>query len=158
MRWNELDKENCSLARTVSVVGDRWTLLILRDCFLRVRRFDEFQRRLGITRHVLSDRLKKLEASGVLRRVPYGARPVRHEYRLTEKGLDLYPVILALVGWGDRHMAQDGPPMVHLHKTCGEIARAETVCGHCGEPMRARDVIALPGPGTAAGDERTGHG
>ncbi len=81
----------CSVARTVSVIGDRWTLLILRDCFLRVRRFEEFQERLGITRHVLADRLRKLVKAGVLRKVAYQARPRRYEYRLTDKGLDLHP-------------------------------------------------------------------
>ena len=91
MRWNELSEENCSMARTVSVIGDRWTLLILRDCFLRVRRFEDFQERLGITRPILANRLKKLVDEFVLVKVPYQQRPVRYEYRLTQKGLDLYP-------------------------------------------------------------------
>src|SRR5487761_1429839 len=105
MRWTELDREACSVARTVSVIGDRWTLLILRDCFLRVRRFEEFEQRLGITRHILADRLRKLVAAGVRARVAYQERPRRYEYRLTETGLDLHPVLLALVGWGDAHKA-----------------------------------------------------
>jgi len=88
MRWNELSEENCSMARTVSVIGDRWTLLILRDCFLRVRRFEDFQERLGITRPILASRLKKLVDEFVLTKVPYQQRPVRYEYRLTPKGLD----------------------------------------------------------------------
>jgi DNA-binding HxlR family transcriptional regulator len=86
MRWSELADERCSIARTVSVTEDRWTLLILRDCFLRIRRFDHFEARLGITRHILADRLRKLIDAGVLEKVPYGERPVRHEYRLTKKG------------------------------------------------------------------------
>src|SRR5262245_28455470 len=105
MRWSELKRENCSVARTVSVIGDRWTLLILRDCFLRVRRFEEFQARLGVTRHLLADRLRKLVKAGVLRREMYQARPRRYEYRLTERGLDLQPVMLSIVHWGDLHMA-----------------------------------------------------
>ena len=105
MRWNELSEENCSMARTVSVIGDRWTLLILRDCFLRVRRFEDFQERLGITRPILASRLKKLVDEFVLVKVPYQQRPPRYEYRLTQKGLDLYPIVMAIVHWGDVHMA-----------------------------------------------------
>src|SRR5271167_297807 len=99
MRWSELADERCSIARTVSVIGDRWTLLILRDCFLRVRRFDDFEARLGITRHILADRLKKLVDAGVLQKVPYQDRQLRYEYRLTQKGLDLYPVLMSIVHW-----------------------------------------------------------
>src|SRR5438105_11200067 len=110
MRWDSLAKENCSLARTLAVIGDRWTLLILRDAFLRVRRFEEFETSLKIARRVLSERLALLVEEGVLSRVAYQERPVRYEYRLTEKGLDLYPAILSLVHWGDRHYAgRKGP-------------------------------------------------
>ena len=91
MKWNELEEERCSIARTVSVIGDRWTLLVLRDCFLGVRRFDEFLGRLGISRPMLSDRLARLVEAGVLKKVAYQEAPVRHEYRLTSKGLDLHP-------------------------------------------------------------------
>src|SRR5258708_39088399 len=95
MRWNELKREPCSVARTVSVIGDRWTLLILRDCFLRVRRFEAFEARLGITRHIPADRLRDLVKAGVPPRIPYQARPRRPAYRLTEKGLALHPGIRA---------------------------------------------------------------
>src|SRR5262249_42492082 len=108
MRWDDLNTEACSVARAVSVIGDRWTILILRDAFMRVRRFEDFQARLGITRHVLADRLRKLVRLGVLRRVPYQERPRRYEYRLTPKGLDLPPVLLAPVRWGGTHMAAEG--------------------------------------------------
>src|SRR5690606_25090596 len=101
MKWVELSREPCSVARSVAVIGDRWTLLILRDCFLGVRRFEGFQERLGISRTIIADRLKVLTDEGVLEKAPYQERPVRHEYRLTQKGLDLYPVILAVVSWGD---------------------------------------------------------
>ncbi len=148
MRWNELEREACSVARTLSVIGDRWTLLILRDCFLRVRRFEEFQSRLGVTRHLLADRLRKLVAAGVLRRVPYQTRPRRYEYRLTEKGLDLHPVLMAVMHWGDVHMAAGrGRPMLHRHLACGRDFDPVTFCSACGEPVGVRDVQVHPGPG-----------
>src|SRR6266851_2011165 len=94
MKWDALEEEPCSLARTIGVIGDRWSLLILRECFLRTRRFEGFQSALGITRHLLAERLKKLVRQGVLRRIPYQEAPKRHEYILTQKGLDLYPVMV----------------------------------------------------------------
>jgi DNA-binding HxlR family transcriptional regulator len=148
MRWNELCEENCSLARAVSVIGDRWTLLILRDCFLRVRRFEDFQERLGITRPLLASRLKKLVDAFVLVRVPYQQRPLRYEYRLTQKGLDLYPVVMAIVHWGDVHMAdKKGRPLLHAHNLCGKDFDPVMVCSECGEPVSAREVRVRPGPG-----------
>jgi DNA-binding HxlR family transcriptional regulator len=148
MRWDELEKEACSVARTVSVIGDRWTLLVLRECFLRVRRFEEFQNRLGITRHLLADRLRKLVKAGVLKKVAYQDRPKRFEYRLTEKGIDLYPVMMAIVHWGDVHMAgKRGRPLVHRHKVCGKDFDPVMVCSECGEPIEARAVHVHPGPG-----------
>ncbi|TVP92664.1 MAG: transcriptional regulator [Pseudomonadaceae bacterium] len=141
MRWEELDQEPCSLARTLAVIGDRWTLLILRDCFLGVRRFDAFEQRLGVTRHVLADRLKKLVAHAVLHKQAYQQRPLREEYRLTDKGLALHPVILSLVHWGDTHMADAlGPPVLHVHKGCGQVMKPVTTCSCCGEPVQARDI------------------
>ena len=111
MRWDTLEEEQCSLARTVAVIGDRWSLLILRECFLRVRRFEAFQSRLGITRHLLADRLKKFVRYGVLRRARYQESPARYEYILTQRGLDLYPVVMSIVHWGDMHMVDErGPP------------------------------------------------
>ena len=125
-------------------------MLVLRECFLRVRRFEEFERRLGIARHVLADRLKKLADAGVLTKVPYQERPRREEYRLTEKGLDLYPVMLSLLDWGDKWMAgEDGPPVLRRHKACGKIVRAMQVCSECGEPVGARDMIAEPAQGVS---------
>ncbi len=141
MRWDDLDQQPCSLARTLSVVGDRWTLIVLRDCFLGVRRFDHFEERLGITRHVLADRLKKLVDGGVLEKQPYQDKPRRYEYRLTQKGKDLYPVILSLVHWGDRYMADEqGPPIRHRHRSCGHLTRGVLTCSECGEPLQPRDV------------------
>ncbi|MCW5748446.1 MAG: helix-turn-helix transcriptional regulator [Alphaproteobacteria bacterium] len=153
MRWRELDREACSVARTVAVIGDRWTLLVLRDCFLRVRRFEDFQARLGITRHVLADRLRKLVKQGVLRRVAYQQRPRRHEYRLTAKGLDLYPVLMAIVHWGDVHLAgKRGRPLLHVHRSCGHAFDPLTVCSACGEPVDPRAVHVQAGPGAARAD------
>jgi DNA-binding HxlR family transcriptional regulator len=148
MRWNELSEENCSMARTVSVIGDRWTLLILRDCFLRVRRFEDFQERLGITRPILASRLKKLVDEFVLVKVPYQQRPVRYEYRLTQKGLDLYPVVMAIVHWGDVYMAgKTGRPLLHTHDLCGKDFDPVLVCSECGEPVVAKQVHVHRGPG-----------
>ena len=164
MRWNELSEENCSMARTVSVIGDRWTLLILRDCFLRVRRFEDFQERLGITRPILASRLKKLVDEFVLVKVPYQQRPLRYEYRLTQKGLDLYPIVMAIVHWGDVHMAgKKGRPLLHTHHLCGKDFDPVMVCSECGEPLVAE---AGPRPSrarrqrpatSAAGDRSPGR-
>lgn len=143
MRWSEVGKTDCTIARTLSVVGDRWTLLILRDAFMGTRRFEAFQTSLGITRHRLADRLGKLVRHGVLRRDRYQDRPPRFEYRLTEKGLDLYGVVVSIAGWGDRHMAgRKGPPIERVHRQCGHVATLRLTCEHCGEPVTARDVRA----------------
>mgnify|MGYP003886269525 CR=1 FL=1 len=110
MRWNDLKEESCPVARGLSVIGDRWTMMVLRDCFHGIRRFDDFQKRLGITRHVLADRLRKLEEDGVLERRLYQDRPPRHEYRLTEKGLALLPILVTLIQWANTwepHPEQD---------------------------------------------------
>ncbi len=155
MNWNELNDEACSLARTLSIIGDRWTLLILRDCFLRVRRFEAFQARLGIGRPILADRLAKLVTAGILDKVPYQARPVRYEYRLTAKGLDLHPIILSLVHFGDERLAGEaGRPVLHRHLRCGQLFDPVMVCSACGEPLAPRDVEALPGPGAASAGRR----
>jgi DNA-binding HxlR family transcriptional regulator len=147
MRWEDLGEQPCSLSRTLSVVGDRWTLLVLRECFMGVRRFDDFEKRMGITRHVLAERLKRLTEHGVLVKSAYQQRPLREEYRLTEKGHDLYPAVLALVNWGDRHMSDDiGQPIRHVHKTCGHEVHGVLVCSDCGEPLRARDMSLREAP------------
>ena len=146
MKWDDLADQPCSVARSTAVIGDRWTLMILRDCFLGVRRFEVFQDRLGISRTIIADRLKLLTDEGVLKKVAYQARPVRHEYRLTEKGLDLYPVILAIVSWGDRHYADErGPPILRRHKACGCDFQPVMSCSECGEAVGAREVEARPG-------------
>ena len=150
MRWADVGNLTCSVARALSVVGDRWTLLVLRDAFLGVRRFEDF-RAVGLTRHRLADRLKKLVAAGVLERVRYQERPPRFEYRLSEKGRDLYPVIVSLVRWGDRWMAGEaGPPVELIHRGCGHVVVPVLACPDCAEPVTARDMRAQAGPALRA--------
>ncbi|TPG04910.1 winged helix-turn-helix transcriptional regulator [Sphingomonas oligophenolica] len=148
MQWNAIGEQDCSMARTLAIIGDRWTLLILRECFLRVRRFDDFQERLGIGRPILTDRLQKLVDSFVLTKVAYQQKPTRYEYRLTPKGLDLYPVVLSIVHWGDIHLSgRRGRPVLHEHVSCGHIFDPVTTCSACAEALDPRDVRVLPGPG-----------
>jgi DNA-binding HxlR family transcriptional regulator len=151
MRHSGLQKQNCSIARTVSVLGERWTLVILREAFNRRRRFEDMQRDLGIARNILADRLQTLVAEGILERRAYQERPRRYEYRLTEKGRDLYPVLLALMQWGDRYMAGEaGPPVQLVHEPCGKLMQAELVCDQCGEAVDPREVRPQAGPGVVA--------
>lgn len=148
VQWNELEDQACSVARTISVIGDRWTILILRDCFLRVRRFDDFQERLGIGRPILADRLKKLVDAFVLTKVAYQTNPTRYEYRLTPKGLDLYPVMMSIVHWGDIHMSgKKGRPILHHHTTCNHQFDPVMVCSECQEALDPREVRTSLGPG-----------
>ena len=151
MKWDDLSAQPCSISRALAVIGDRWTLMILRDCFLGVRRFELFQKRLGVSRTIVTDRLRTLVEAGVLRRVPYQDNPVRHEYRLTEKGLDLHPVVMAIAHFGDIHYAgAEGPPVLRRHKACGCDFRPVQVCSECGEPVSARQVEARAGAGFPA--------
>jgi DNA-binding HxlR family transcriptional regulator len=142
------DAQNCSVARALEVLGDRWTLLVIRDAFLGVRRFDDFQRDLGVARNVLSDRLQRLTEEGLLERHRYQERPERFEYRLSRKGIDLWPAIVTLMKWGDRYYAPpDGPPRVVRHRECGGEITEQLTCATCGAPLTARDVYTEPGPG-----------
>lgn len=149
MRWQELARETCSVARTLSVIGDRWTILILRECFRGVSRFDDFLRRLEIPRRVLAARLKKLVDKGVLRRQPYQPHARRFDYLLTDKGRDLQAVILVLLAWGDRHMAPDGPPLLVRHDGCGAVFTPTLSCSACDRPIRPGSVTTERGPGAA---------
>jgi DNA-binding HxlR family transcriptional regulator len=145
------DSQVCSIARALEVLGDRWTLLVIRDAFVGVRRFEDFQRSLGVARNVLTDRLARLVDEGVLARVPYQERPERFEYRLTDKGLDLWPVTMALMRWGDRHYAADGGrPRLIRHRDCGGEVTAQLTCDRCGAELGPRDVTAEWGPGARA--------
>ena len=143
---------NCSVAQCLEVVGEWWSMLIVRDAFLGVRRFDDFQSRLGISRNILSARLTSLVGAGVLEKVAYQERPVRHEYRLTTKGRDLWPVLITMREWGDRWAAPYGPPLELVHDACGEVMVLSHACGACGEPVDNRSVRARPGPGGRAED------
>jgi len=143
MRWSEIGEQDCSVARTLSVIGDRWTMLVLREAFMRTRRFDDFQRNTGAPRPILADRLRLLVDNGVLARHPYGNHPDRYEYRLTQKGLELYPVVVSLLTWGDRWMTEgDDPPVELRHKDCGHAIHPELACPECGEWVGARDIRA----------------
>ena len=151
MKWENIGEMPCSVARSLSILGDRWTLLVLRNAFLAMRRFDDFQASLGVTRHVLADRLNRLVETGVLKKVPYQDNPPRFEYRLTEKGRDLYPVLLALTAWGDRWLDEGrGAPLEYVHKDCGRKFRPTMVCSECREPVTPHDVMPVAGPGMAA--------
>ena len=130
----------CSVAQCLEVVGEWWTMLIVRDTFVGVTRFDELQARLGISRNILRQRLDHLVRADVLEKVPYCEHPPRYDYRLTAKGRDLWPVVAAMREWGDRHAAAAGPTEQVVHTRCGAIAHALLVCSSCGEPLDARDV------------------
>jgi DNA-binding HxlR family transcriptional regulator len=138
---------HCSVAQTLEVVGEWWSMLIVRDAFLGITRFDDFQQRLGISRNVLNQRLAHLVDHGVLAKVPYSEHPPRFDYRLTEKGRDLWPVLTTMRQWGDKHVAPDGPPLQLIHDDCGAVARVELVCSECGEPIGPAAVNSVPGPG-----------
>jgi len=137
----------CSIRRTLDVIGDRWTLLIMRDVFRGVRRFSRIQADLGIARNLLTDRLNALVDAGLLERVPYQQRPLRHEYQLTAKGRDLSPALVALMQWGDR-WAADGPaPTVLIHDECGAAVEHHVWCPACEEPVSPGHIRSRPGPG-----------
>ena len=151
MRWNEIDQEVCSVARTLAVIGDRWSLLVLRDLFLGTRRFGDCCQRLDISRPALSARLRKLEEQGVLTKRLYQERPRRFEYHLTEKGLDLYPIMMTMARWGDRWQNDgNGPPLEYLHNSCGHKTQPVLHCSECEEPLLPFDVTPLVGPGLQA--------
>src|SRR3954465_8212222 len=150
MLGRQYDTQVCSIARAPEVVGERWSLLVVRDAFLGVRRFDDFQRSLGVARNVLQSRLELLVGEGILERSLYQEPPPRHEYRLTEKGTDLWPVIFALMKWGDRHAYPEGPPVAVEHRGCGGEVDDRRTCTRCGTALVSADVKARPGPGAAA--------
>ena len=142
---------HCSVAQCLEVIGEWWSMLIVRDAFLGVTRFDDFAARLGISRNVLNERLAHLVDAGVLERAAYSEHPPRYDYRLTDKGRDLWPVLTAMRQWGDRWEAPDGPPVELVHKECGHVASVVPTCSACGETLTARDVRAVAGSG--AGDD-----
>ncbi len=151
MLGNDYENQTCSVAGALEVIGERWSLLIVRDVFLGLRRFDEIQADLGIARNVLQTRLRRLLDEGVLGRTRYQERPERYEYRLTDKGLDLWPTIVALMRWGDHHAATEaGPPVLLEHRGCGGKVDEHCVCEQCGARLTVRESRALPGPGASS--------
>jgi len=148
MRRTSFEDMNCSVAQCLEVVGEWWSLLIIRDAFLGIRRFDDFQARLGISRNVLNQRLTRLVEQGVLARVPYQEHPPRCDYRLTDKGRDLWLVVTAMRQWGDKWAAPNGPPVEIVHIACGNVSEAVPTCSHCSEPLEARGVRAVLGSGS----------
>ncbi|MDQ0956589.1 DNA-binding HxlR family transcriptional regulator [Streptomyces sp. B4I13] len=149
MRWLETSAENCTVHRTLDLVGEKWSLLLIRDAMNGVRRFDDFRRHVGLSEAVLADRLRKLVAAGILETVAYReqGRRTRHEYRLTRKGWDLWPTMIALKQWGDRYTADpEGPPLEVRHADCGEPLRAVVVCAEDHGPLNPREALTRPGP------------
>lgn len=138
----------CTIARSVNVLGDHWNLLIIRQACLGTRRFDDFQSALGIGRNILSQRLGLLVEEGLLTRVEYQEHPTRYEYRLTDKGREVFPILAAMAAWGERWLTgPEGTPLVLHHTTCGHDMHAVVVCSECGGSLDVRAVRARPGPG-----------
>jgi DNA-binding HxlR family transcriptional regulator len=149
MQRTDFGQMACSIARTLDVTGEPWSPLILRDVWVGMSRFEQIQADLGISRKVLTERLNHLVERGVLARRPYDNRP-RYEYVLTEMGTEFVDVLMTMSAWGDKWLAGTaGPPVLYRHRACGEISQVELRCAHCGEPMHARDVEPLEGPGAA---------
>ncbi len=151
MLHHDYPGQACSIAKSLEVIGERWSLLIVRDVLNGNRRFGEIQGSLGIARNVLSARLQRLVDEGILERRAYQESPPRHEYFLTEKGLDLWPALIALLHWGDRYSpGPGGPPKTILHKECGGEVSERGICERCGKVLTARDARQVPGPGIEA--------
>jgi len=147
---NDYKTQTCSIAGALEVVGERWSLLIVRDVFLGLRRFDQLQANLGIARNVLQARLERLIEQACSSAAATRTGPPRYEYRLTEKGIDLWPIVVSLMQWGDRHTPPPGGPAVVLeHRGCGGRVDEHRICEKCGKPLSAREARGLPGPGAA---------
>jgi DNA-binding HxlR family transcriptional regulator len=145
---NEYEGQICSIARSLELVGERWTLLVVREIFHGRRKFSEMQRSLGVARNVLTARLQRMVEEGILERRPYSEKPERYEYFLTEKGLDLWPVMIALMHWGDKYEPRPGgPPSIVIHKQCGGEIDDRRICKRCGKHLTVREARAIDGPG-----------
>jgi DNA-binding HxlR family transcriptional regulator len=155
----DYESQTCSIARTLEIVGERWTILILRNIALGIRRFDDQQHQLGIARNVLASRLERLVAEQILERRPYGERPVRHEYHFTQKGRALWPVVVELMAWGDRYAPEPaGPPRILRHSGCGGAVGRHSQCERCGELIELQQMFSEPGPGADAAGRELGSG
>jgi DNA-binding HxlR family transcriptional regulator len=152
MQLTSLSELNCSIAKTLDVVGEWWTLLIVRDALRGTRRFDDFQESLGLARSVLTTRLRKLTEAGVLERQRYCEHPPRYEYQLTDKGRALFPVIVALMQWGDAwEQGAAGPPRRLVHDACGHVTQPVLTCPHCRDEVTARNTHSEPTRDAKAG-------
>lgn len=153
MRHSQLGEENCAIARTSAIVGERWIWVILRQAFNGARRFEEFQRGIGLARNVLAERLDRLVEEGIFRRESYAPDAARelNEYRLTAKGLALFPAYTALMEWGNEWTGLPAPPVELLHKPCRQRTTVRVVCSQCGEDIDAHDTEPVIGPGIVAG-------
>ena len=141
MRTSQLVKMTCTIARSVDAIGDPWTIMIVKELFLGQRRFDDIQTYTGVSPHLLSVRMRKLEKQGIVQRHAYQQRPTRYEYRLTEKGIDLWPILIALKDWSARWGKwPEGEPLNIRHKACDHVTSLKVVCSYCAEPITARDV------------------
>ena len=150
MKWDEIGQMQCSVARSSAVLGDRWTLLILSDVFLGVRRFEDFQKRLKLSRTTLAARLQLLERHDVLQRQQYQDNPARFEYRLTAKGRDLFPIITTILNWGDKYYADAaGLPVIRRHKSCGHDIQPVLTCPECGDAVSERNMAGRARPSVA---------
>lgn len=149
MLRNDYEGQICALARSLELIGERWTLMVIREVFLGRRRFSEMQENLGIARNVLTNRLQRLVDAGILEKRPYSERPKREQYYLTEMGLDLWPTIVTLTYWGDEYVPlPGGPPMILRHKgECGGVIDDRRICERCGKKLTVRESVATEGPG-----------
>jgi DNA-binding HxlR family transcriptional regulator len=144
VRHSSLHTVQCPIGRSVAILGERWTFVILRESFKGARRFEDYLEGTGIARNILAERLKALVEHGILDRRPYAEHASRtlHEYRLTDKGLDLYPILVTLVEWGTKYGDFEETPLTLTHKSCGHVTRPQFVCSECGEPIHAREMLA----------------
>lgn len=145
MRWDDVSDQKCSVARSLAILGDRWTMLLIREAFLGTRRFDELQALTGASPQVVASRLARLVEAGILRKVAYQDRPARYEYRLTDMGRELQPVLVTLMTWGDKWLDDgQGPPNPLRHVGCGCISQPQLICDQCGEPALPGGVVNEP--------------
>lgn len=148
MRWDETGNQICSVAKATSIFGDRWTLLVLRQLFLGMRKFSDIQQSLGITKHRLADRFNRLVEENIVYKHLYDEKYKRYEYRLTEKGADLYAVLITIGQWGDKWASDcDGPPIEYVHKACGQPAKPALCCSCCGDKLTPQNLSVRMGPG-----------
>lgn len=155
MKWENINQQVCSISRSLAIIGDRWTFLIIRDLFIGVHRFNQLQSSSGINKHRLSDRLNRLVETGIVKKVRYSEHSNRYEYYLTEKGLDLYPVLMAMIEWGDRwEVDSDGVPLTIHHKVCDHQVNVQVRCDPCDQEVDPFSVEVKPGPGSISKLER----